>query len=121
MDQELDIAIATGDGRDHDTHDGCSGVRQRIRGLIERSSPHLAIANHSSSPVGLGFPGLELRFHEGDEFSMGRSECQELGGHRPQRNEREIDDDEISGATKRSHIGMTDIRPLVTLDPLVGP
>jgi len=120
MDEELAIAVGSGDGRLHRAHDVRAPLAEVGAYLVEDAHLHLRVLDDTSTPGCLGPAGLELWLDEQDQIRARRRTGEQRRGDRTQRYEAQIGDDEIDCSSDGFGVEAADVGSLPDLDSIVG-
>ncbi len=112
MDKDLAVALSAGEPRRGDSDHARAVARELLGDRDDRTGARAAVAHDASLLDGLA-PGLELWLHERDDRARVAEMSERRRQRDPQRNEREIGDDDVDG--------LRQLEALAGVDPLHHP
>lgn len=120
MDEELPIPVGAGDRGGDGSDSADARALQRGYRLLDRPLVDFRVTHHTALADKI-LANLELRFHQQNPVGAVRAEGAQWFGDDPDRDERQVGEDDIKRRTEQLGIGMADIGALDDLDPIVAP
>ena len=121
MDQELSVAIRTGDGRLGPADDVAAVGFERVGDLGSHAIPDHRVADDAPPFAHLGATGLELGFDQEHHVGPRLAHRHQRRDDQAERDEGQVTDDEVDRAADRVDIDVADVRALQVGDTSVRP
>lgn len=114
--EELDVALASGNGGDGEVGDEKSGVASRIDERVEHANPDVWVSDDAAALAHLLFARFELGLDENDEVARGGELFGEDRKERCRGNERQVGNHDIEGIVG---VDGADVGVLKRSDPVI--